>query len=68
MKRKPMTPTGLVCGTRAVLEAGLSDYRVTCATCNGGGLTPYVDRQTAFRQAVRDSTKPCPCRPSCGAA
>lgn len=55
-----------VCGTRAVMRAGPDDFRVVCASCDGGGGTPYT-RAGASQAAVRDSSKPCPCRPSCGA-
>lgn len=56
-----------VCGTRAVKPKGPGDWRVVCATCEGGGTVPYKTREQANSAAVRDSTKPCPCKPSCGA-
>jgi hypothetical protein len=55
-----------VCGTRRVLRAGFQDYRVVCASCLRGGTVRHSIPEDAERAAVRDSNKPCPCRPSCG--
>lgn len=49
----------LVCGTRAVVRRGPDDWRVVCATCNGGGTTRYPTREAANAACVRDSNKPC---------
>jgi len=57
----------LVCGTRAVVQKGPFDFRVVCATCDGGGTVRHKTKDAASRAAVRDSNKPCPCKPSCGA-
>ncbi len=56
-----------VCGTRAVKRNRPGDFRVICATCDGGGTISYPSRSLACSAAVRDSAKPCPARPSCGA-
>ena len=58
-----------VCGTRRVIadktRAGI--WRVVCASCGGGGSVAHAEREEATKAAVRDSSKPCPARPSCGA-
>jgi hypothetical protein len=48
-----------VCGARAVIRKGAGDFRVVCATCGGGGGTPYPTKEAACSAAVRDSNKPC---------
>jgi hypothetical protein len=53
--------TGFVCGTRAVIESGPHDFRVVCATCDGGGTVSYPTRTAANRAAIRDSARPCKC-------
>lgn len=63
----PMTPKTeptaiarlFTCGTRTVIERGPSDFRVLCATCEGGGTTKHTTRGEATRAAVRDSNKRC---------
>lgn len=54
-----------VCGTRAVVKAGPSDFRVVCATCDGGGTVSYPTRGRANDAAIRDSNRACR---SCGAS
>ena len=61
------TDQRFVCGTRRVVRLGLQNYRVVCASCLGGGTVRHAILQDAERAAVRDSNKPCLCRPSCGA-
>jgi hypothetical protein len=56
-----------VCGIRRVKERGPEDFRVVCATCDGGGTIRHDTREQATSAAVRDSNKPCPCRQACGA-
>jgi hypothetical protein len=60
--------TGFTCGTRAVVRVRPGDFRVVCATCEGGGSVSYPAPGLANVAAVRDSARPCPARPSCGAA
>ena len=60
--------TGFVCGTRAVVEVGPNDFRVVCATCNGGGSVRHDTRDSANGAAIRDSARPCPAKRSCGAS
>lgn len=55
-----------LCGTRRVVRRGPQDYRVVCASCLGGGTVRHAIPEDAERAAVRDSAKPCLCRPSCG--
>jgi hypothetical protein len=54
-----------VCGTRAVVEKSSHDYRVVCATCDGGGTVPSHTKSAASAAAVRDSNKACR---KCGAS
>jgi hypothetical protein len=56
----------LICGTRKTKRVGPSDFRVVCATCEGGGTVKYRTHELASSAAVRDSAKPCPVK--CGAA
>jgi len=56
-----------VVGTRAVVLRGAQDFRVVCATCDGGGTRRFRIPEDAERAACRDSYKPCLCRPPCGA-
>lgn len=56
-----------VCGTRAVEQHGPEDFRVVCATCDGGGSVRHFTRELASRAATRDSARPCPARRPCGA-
>jgi hypothetical protein len=56
-----------VCGTRAVPPRRPDGtYRIVCATCGGGGSTPYDTREAATSAAVKMSGRPCQCR-GCGA-
>lgn len=55
----------LVCGTRKTKRLGPTDYRVICATCDGGGTVKHATHDSAARAAIRDSNKPCPV--NCGA-
>lgn len=57
-----------VCGTRRIREAGPGDWRVVCATCEEGGTVPHKTRTLAIDAAIRDSARPCPAKPGCGAA
>lgn len=52
------------CGTRAVYKIGPFDYRVTCATCVGGGTVRHPTRKDAIRAAVKTSAMACR---ACGA-
>ena len=55
-------------GTRAVVHGhAVGTFRVVCATCEGGGTVAYSPYTKACKAATRDSARPCPCRPSCGA-
>ena len=59
--------TVLLVGTRRVVERATGDYRVICATCDKGGTVPHRTSKAAGHAAIRDSNKPCPARPGCGA-
>lgn len=52
-------------GTRAVWQDGPFDFRVRCATCDGGGSTRHQSRKAASSAAIRDSDKACA---ACGAS
>lgn len=52
-------------GTRAVWRDGPGDYRVRCATCDGGGSVLHKSREAASRAAARDSGTACR---ACGAS
>lgn len=56
-----------ICGTRKAIKRGPGDYRVVCATCDGGGTVRYPDASLAASTAIAHSNRPCPCRPPCGA-
>jgi len=51
----------LTCGTRKVVQRGPNDFRVVCATCDGGGTVKHATRESASRAAIRDSAKSCKC-------
>jgi len=53
------------CGTRAVIQRGLSDFRVVCATCEAGGSVRHWTRDAASHAAGRDSGRACR---TCGGA
>lgn len=55
----------MICGTRATKRLGPGNYRVVCATCDGGGTAKHPTHEAASSAAVRDSAKPCPVK--CGA-
>lgn len=78
MGTKPWYPEGakgtfpgdigeFLCGTRRVVKKG-AIWAVVCATCRGGGTVPYPTKQLAIHACTRDSGRPCPARPSCGAS
>lgn len=48
-----------LCGTRKVIRRGPGDFRVVCATCDGGGTVKYSTSNAASSAAIRDSAKPC---------
>lgn len=48
-----------LCGTRRTVRKGPNNYRVVCATCDGGGTVRYPTSDAASKAAVRDSNKPC---------
>lgn len=48
-----------LCGTRKVIQRGPADYRVVCATCEGGGTVPHRTPELAGAAAVRDSARRC---------
>lgn len=50
-----------VCGTRKRIRKGPNNYRVVCATCDGGGTVRYSTPEQAASVAVRDSNRPCTC-------
>ena len=52
-------------GTRAVVQKGLRDFRVVCATCDAGGSTRYDTKAAAMDSAIRRSAEACR---SCGAS
>lgn len=54
-----------VCGTRAVVRRGPSDYRVVCATCEAGGTIKHTTKESANKACVRDSVRACK---ACGAS
>ena len=58
-----------VCGTRRAVPSVETPgaWRVVCATCQDGGTVDYPTKRDAMRAATRDSGKPCPNRPPCGA-
>lgn len=47
-------------GTKKVIKDGM-EYRIVCATCDGGGSNPYRYRSEAIRVAIRLSGHPCQC-------
>lgn len=56
-----------VCGTRAVVKAGSYDYRVVCATCGAEEGNGSKSLRGAKSEAIRNSGRPCPAKPPCGA-
>jgi len=51
-------------GARAVIRRGPGDWRIICATCRGGGWTPYRTQELALASATRASANPCPVKMS----
>lgn len=49
----------IVCGTRKAVRRGPGDYRVVCASCDGGGTVRHETARSASLAAIRDSNKPC---------
>lgn len=65
--RREVVPASLkdfVCGTRRVVPAPGTGWRVVCATCGAGGSRFHRTRELATRAAVRDSARRCA---ACGA-
>lgn len=62
------TDRPFVCGTRKAVKRGPGDYRVVCATCDGGGSRRYNTASLAASKAIAQSNRPCPRRPPCGAS
>lgn len=56
---KPYPKRVFVCGTRAVIQRGEWDFRIVCATCDGGGTVKYEVREQATRQCVNQSGRRC---------
>lgn len=53
------TERTFVCGTKKVKKVCEGDYRVVCATCDGGGATAYPTKEAAQTQCIKRSGSMC---------